>query len=175
MKITEFNPEVFFSREDITKVSNQDLEFLKKKASNNERRRVRLCTHKNLQDKVHEMLIIHGKDAYVRPHKHIDKSESLHVIEGKAYAIIFEESGKLSEIIPMGDCNSGLTFYYRIREPVYHSLIITSDFFVFHEAVEGPFDRSKTIFAPWSPGDDNHEKVKAFINSLKSCLEIKES
>ena len=143
MKVNEFNPEVFFTSEDITKVNHQDLEFLKDKASKNERRRVRLCAHKNMQDKVHEMLIVHSIDAYIRPHKHIGKAESLHVIEGRADAIMFDENGNISEIIHMGNCNSGLIFYYRIARPVYHTLIITTDFFVFHEAVEGPFDKQK--------------------------------
>ena len=167
MKVTEFNPEVFFTSEDITKITNQDLEFLKKKASSNERKRMRLCAHKNVQDKVHEMLIVHTKDAYVRPHKHIGRAESLHVIEGKAEAIIFDEKGIISEVIHMGDYNSGLTFYYRIANAVYHTLIITTDFFVFHEAVEGPFDNAKNIFAPWSPEEGDYRNIDKFKQSLK--------
>ena len=174
MKVKEVNPEVFITCEDITKVNAQDLEFLKRKASSNERRRVRLCAHKDIQDQVHEMLIVHSRDAYVRPHKHINKSESLHVIEGRAYAVIFDEAGGISEVIQMGESGSGLTFYYRIAESVYHMLLITSDFFVFHEAVQGPFDKSKNIFASWSPEEGNSDAVNVFKRNLEKKLDVKE-
>lgn len=170
MKIIEFNPEVLLTNDDVAKVTAKDLEFLKTKSLNNERKRIRLCVHRNLKDQVHEMIIVHGKDAYVRPHKHLGRSESLHVIEGEAYAFLFDEDGKVSDIIHMGDKNSGRTFYYRISKAVYHSLIAVSDFFIFHEAVEGPFDKSKTIFAPWSPEDSELDKIKEFTKTLSNKL-----
>ncbi len=174
MKVTTINSEVLFTNSDITEVSAEDLEFLKEKSINNERKRIRLCVHKDIDDKVHEMIIVHGKGAYVRPHKHLARSESLHVIEGEAYAIIFDDSGHISQVIHMGDKNSGSPFYYRISCAVYHSLVIVSDFFIFHEAVEGPFDKSKSAFAPFSPADGDKKNIEEFSKKLKRQLNSRE-
>lgn len=175
MKMNRFNPEVYFTNEDITKITLEDLEFLKKKSLDNQRKRVRLCAHRDIKDKVHEMIIVHGKDAYVRPHKHSGRSESLHVIDGEACAFIFDDNGRVSEIVHMADKNSGKVFYYRISNDVFHSLIIVTDFFIFHEAVEGPFDKTRTIFAPWSPEEGECKTIDIFTKKLKSHANIKKS
>jgi cupin fold WbuC family metalloprotein len=113
------------------------------------------------------MLIIHARDAYVRPHKHIGKSESFHVVEGEADIIIFNQQGDIKEVVSMGDYSSGKNFYYRITDALYHTVMITSEILVFHESTNGPFVRSDTIFAPWSPEEDNHAMAKEFMNKLE--------
>jgi len=166
MRFNKFNEEVFFADDKIVKVGHGDMEFLKQKAKNNERKRVRLCLHKGVEDKLHEMLIIHMKDTYVRPHRHLNKSESLYVIEGEAYAVMFDEAGKIIDIIRMGDYKSGHKFYYKISTPVYHTLLITTDFFVFHETTNGPFNKSETVFAAWAPEENDNENVAKFMGRL---------
>ena len=126
-----------------------------------------LCAHKDINALVHEMLIIHARDAYVRPHKHIGKSESFHVVEGEADIIIFNQQGDIKEVVSMGDYSSGKNFYYRITDALYHTVMITSEILVFHESTNGPFVRSDTIFAPWSPEEDNHAMAKEFMNKLE--------
>lgn len=172
MRFNKFNEEVYFSDDEIVKVTHQDIEFLKEKAEHNERKRVRLCSHKDVKDVLHEMLIIHMQDTYVRPHKHLNKSESLYVIEGEAYAVIFDEAGNIVEVIRMGDYRSGHRFYYRISEPTYHTLLITTEFFVFHETTSGPFNKSDTVFAPWAPEEGDCSNVTEFTRKIAGDLEI---
>ena len=93
MKATKFNEEVLFTADDVVKVDANDIEELKQKARLNPRRRIRICAHKNLEDNIHEMLIVHEKSCYVRPHKHINKTESFHIIDGSADIILFDEDG----------------------------------------------------------------------------------
>ena len=164
MQTKKFNEEVLYTNEEITNVSRQDIAALKKMAMANPRQRIRLCSHRSVEDAIHEMLIIHAKEAYVRPHKHLHKSESFHLIEGSVDVLLFDENGQLRQVIEMGDYASGKQFYFRINDPVYHTLIINSDFIVFHEATQGPFVRTDTIFAPWAPEND-HEGMK-FICTL---------
>lgn len=170
MQTREFNKEVFFSDEKVVKVDRQDIERLKAKAMANERKRVRLCAHPQLTDRLHEMLIIHTKDTYVRPHKHLHKSESFHVIEGRAAVIIFDDKGNIEELIAMGDYLSGRLFYYRISTACYHTLIITSDFLVFHETTNGPFQKSDTIFAPWAPEETDICGVREYREKLAQLV-----
>lgn len=173
MQTKQFNEEVYYVEDSIIKVSGSDIALLKKQALITQRKRIRLCTHKSIDDEIHEMLIVHVRDTYIRPHKHLSKPESFHVIEGRADVIIFDDNGNLIEVIQMGEYASGLPFYYRLPEPLFHTLLIQSDILVFHEITKGPFKRSDTIIAPWAPDDNNEPDYKAFLNTLKK--KIKES
>ncbi|MFH1318971.1 MAG: WbuC family cupin fold metalloprotein [Candidatus Omnitrophota bacterium] len=153
MRLREFNEEVFFTNDEFVKVSFKEIEELKKKAICNKRRRARLCSHNKIKDKVHEMLIVHAKDAYIRPHKHLGKSESVHVVEGEAEVVIYDDKGVIRETMEVGDYKSGRKFYYRISNTLYHNLVVKSDFFIFHEVTGGPFIREDTIYAPWASED----------------------
>ena len=78
------NPEVYYSDDAIVAVDDATIAELKRLAAQNPRLRSRLCTHPDPSDGLHEMLIVHHREAYVRPHKHLGKPESFHVIEGTA-------------------------------------------------------------------------------------------
>jgi cupin fold WbuC family metalloprotein len=166
MLLKEFNKEVLYIDQDITQVSKADIEILKQKALSNDHKRIRLCSHRNVNDSLHEMLIIHTKDTYVRPHKHLNKSESLHVIEGSVDIVILDEQGEVTEIIPMSKYPSGRAFYYRMGTALYHTLLIRSDFLVFHEITKGPFHKSDTVFAPWAPQESDPEACRKYIQNL---------
>lgn len=167
MKTTEHSPEVLIAAEPVVTVNRADVDRLCARALRNARRRMRLCTHPSNDSKVHEMLIVHTPETYVRPHKHLDKSESFHIIKGSADVIIFSDTGSIQQIISMGDYASGRIFYYRLSEPLFHSLVITSDVLIFHEATNGPFVRSETVFAPWAPDESDTLAVQKFIERLK--------
>tara|TARA_B100001769_G_C21870493_1_gene471082 strand:- start:381 stop:752 length:372 start_codon:yes stop_codon:yes gene_type:complete len=122
--------------------------------------------HKNEKDKLHEMIILLAKDTYIRPHKHINKVESLHVIEGSADVIFFDDKGNVKEKKSLGKKNKSMNIYYRLSNSIFHTFVIKSKFFIFHETTEGPFLKSKTIFADWSPLESEKLKAKKFINSL---------
>jgi len=57
MRIKQFNDEVLFVEDQIVKVGHRDIEILKERAQRNQRKRVRLCAHKDTNDRLHEMLI----------------------------------------------------------------------------------------------------------------------
>lgn len=158
--------EVLFVEEGFVTVGPQTIASLKKKALKNKRTRIRLCTHADNNHPVHEMLIVHAKGNYIPPHKHVNKSESFHVIEGSADLFFFDENGEIIKIISMGDTNSGKVFYYRVSQAIYHTLIVTSDIFVFHETTRGPFIPSETIFGSWAPHEDDEKAVKIYMDEL---------
>ncbi len=171
MRFREINEEVLYVEDSIIKVDSEDIEYLKKRANQNQRKRIRLCAHKDVDDKLHEMLIVHGKDAYIRPHKHLTKCESFHVIEGSADVIIFDDAGDVTEIIHMGNYYRGDRFYYRLSEPCYHTLLIRSEFLVFREAANGPFRREDTLVAPWAPDENDGAARDKFMNQLSRTAE----
>jgi cupin fold WbuC family metalloprotein len=117
------------------------------------------------------MLIVHTRETYVRPHKHPGKSESFHLIEGEVDIVFFDNEGKMTDVIAMGDYSSGKTFYYRIATPIYHTLLIRSDVIVFHEATNGPFRPQEMVFAPWEPDPTDSLAVSEFIRRLAEGAE----
>lgn len=171
MKIRVYNKEVLFADEPIVKVWHSDIEELKKQSSLNERKRIRLCVHREIDNRVHEMLIIHRKDNYIQPHKHLNKTESFHIIEGSADIIIYDEQGTITEIIPMGKYGTDRIFYYRLSEPLFHTLRVISDYLVFHETTNGPFKKSDTIWAPWAPNENDQAAVNEFMSNLIKSIE----
>ncbi len=170
MKLNKENDEVFRSGGPLTMVTDEDIRFLKERAAKNERRRVRLCAHPGDSDRLHEMLIVHMKDAYVPPHKHVNKSESFHMVEGRLTVFIFDDDGRVTETISMGEVGSGRVFFYRLSSSLYHSVLPESDFVVFHETTNGPFDRRDMIVAPWAPAEGDGEAEAHFRRSLSNIV-----
>lgn len=160
--------EVLFTTRDLTQVTSADIEELKQRAQRTRRGRIRLCAHRQTDAPVHEMLIIHAQDAYVPPHKHVGKEESLHLIEGVIRVVLFDgEAESVREVISMGEYASGKTFYYRLAGGVYHTLLIDSAFAVFHEATSGPFHKADMVVAPWAPQESDAAAVQQFQDRLR--------
>jgi len=161
--------EVLYAGEGIVTVDAATVAALVRDGLRNARHRIRLCTHTDARDAVHEMIIVHDRSCYVRPHKHLGKSESFHVIEGEVDVVIFDDVGRVSDVIPMGPYGSDKPFFYRIAEPLYHTLLIRSDVLVFHETTSGPFRREQTVLAPWSPVDSTAE-VQRYRKELVAAV-----
>ena len=119
------------------------------------RGRARLCAHAGPADPLHEMLICLAHSTYVRPHRHAGKSESFHVIEGELDVVVFEESGGIREVIPLGSYESGKVFFYRLAEPLFHTVLVNTPHALIHETTNGPFDLAGTEFAPWAPPESD--------------------
>tara|TARA_B100000795_G_C22748064_1_gene418145 strand:- start:631 stop:1149 length:519 start_codon:yes stop_codon:yes gene_type:complete len=170
MKTTIFNNEVLYAEDSIVQIDSLDIAELKLKAKKNPRKRIRVCAHKNIDENIHEMLIVHEKNCYVRPHKHTGKTESFHIIEGKADVILFHEDGSIDQVISMGEITTGLKFYYRLPPFRFHTLLIHSDVLVFHEITSGPFRIEDTIMAPWSPEETEEDKVSHYMDKLKDFI-----
>ena len=151
MRLKEISSEVFVADEPIVKVSCREIEFLKERVKAAPRGRVRLCAHTDNEDRLHEMIIVLSGQTYIRPHKHFQKSESFHIIEGAVDVVILDDAGKIREVIQMGALASGRQFYYRLSQPTYHTLLIRSELLVVHEITNGPFQQNDALFAPWAP------------------------
>ena len=171
MKFRKVSEEVFHNLTPSVTVSQEDVDFLKGAALETGRRRSRLCTHGEPEDPLHEMFIVHHRDAYVRPHKHLSKSESFQLIEGSADVVLFKEDGSIARVIPMGDYRSGKPFYYRIAPSCYHTLVIRSEVLVFHETTTGPFRREDAAFAPWAPDGSDAAQLESYLSRLSQSIQ----
>jgi cupin fold WbuC family metalloprotein len=173
-KIRKISEEVEFNAEERFFLDRTSIEKLKKNALQSKTKKYRTCIHFSESDKVHEMVIVHAHNTYVRPHKHLTRLESLQVIEGRAAVIIFNDEGEVSKIASLGDIQSGLPFFYCFRNPVFHALVVESEFLVFKETTSGPFSKADTIYPIWAPigpslnerGPDG-EAVKLYMEQMR--------
>lgn len=166
LKTREENREVLYADEPVPLVSRHDIAVLEARVEEATFKRTRLCMHRGPEDRLQEMFIVQSPRTYIRPHKHLDKAESLLVLDGAADAVFFDETGVITSVVALGDYRSGRPFFYRIGEAVYHSLLIRTEPFVFKEATHGPFDKTRTVFAPWAP----EERDKAAAGAYKIAL-----
>ena len=163
------NDEVIYTKASIINFSAQDLSELKQMAMLNPRKRIRICLHNRVTDKVHEMIIFHPKGTYVQPHKHVDKDESFHLICGEIDFITFNNHGNINNVFSMGDYASRKIFYYRIPADTFHTQIFKKDTF-FHEVTRGPFVRDETITASWAPDEKETDMVKKYITKINQII-----
>lgn len=166
------NPEVIYSDMEVVTASHADIRHLEQLSAANPRKRVRLCAHDGPDDALHEMLIIHERSAYVRPHKHPGKSESMHVISGRVDLVMMDDTGAISQVIEMGDYASGLPFYERVDRPIFHTLIIRSEILVFHEVTNGPFVPDATVFPAWAPDGSNAAVTERYLGDLEQRIKF---
>lgn len=128
--------------------------------------RSRVCVHADNNSPLHEMLITLNKNTYIPPHKHINKSESLHVIMGEAICLLFNEVGTVTASYRLGAFAEDKVFYVRVEDAVYHTIYPLTELFVFHEVTTGPYRQEDTIIAPWSPCKLDVELGKDFLRKL---------
>jgi cupin fold WbuC family metalloprotein len=162
------NPEVYYSDDAIVTADDATIAELKRIAAQNPRLRSRLCTHPDPSSGLHEMLIVHHREAYVRPHKHFGKPESLHLIEGTARVVIFGDAGQISDVLDMAPYGQGQLCYYRMPDEVFHTILVTSEWLVFHETTAGPFDPSRTAFPDWAPDGSDVTMAGRYMARLAS-------
>jgi len=170
MNWEEKSPEVFVAPGGIVQVKSNDLDRLKTNARESPKKRSRLCAHPGPEDRLHEMLIVLDRSTYVRPHRHRDKAESFHIIEGEVDVFLFSDQGEVTDVIRMGDYRSGKPFYYRMMDEVFHAPVISTEFALFHETTNGPFQKEDTEMAPWAPDENDTVASQAYLNELRTKL-----
>ena len=161
------NEEVYYIDDSQVALGYEYADALKKIAAANPSKKARLCIHQSPSADLHEMFIVHGRQAYVRPHRHLKRHEGLMVLEGQADLLTFSTSGGLVA------CHRLDRSHIHIAANLYHMLIIRSEFLVFYEATTGPFSRLDTEFAPWSPDGSNASQVSCFIANMEKQITIR--
>ncbi len=155
--------------EGISCVNKKNVSVIKDFSVKTKYRRSRICFHSDNNDTLHEMHICVKAGSYIRPAKHLKKIESLLVIDGLAKLFLFSDCGHVQEIIELGPYGSNRIHYYRLNEPIFHTLFVETNTFIFHEVAEGPFIPEETELAPWSPSGDSELENAHFNEFLKNA------
>lgn len=160
------SPEVWYGDQSRVAVTAADLADLKIAAAASPRRRARICAHPDPGDALHEMIIVMAGDAYIQPHRHRGRSETFHIIEGRLTIVLFDDTGRVTDRISLGEALSGRAFVHRLGPGVWHTVLPEGDWVVFHEITNGPFIASASDRAPWAPEEKDGEAARLYREGL---------
>ena len=130
------------------------------------KKNLRLNLHNKNNDSFHNMIIFQWKGTYIRPHKHLYKEETCHMIEGKQQIIILDDNG-----LNIDNCNLSVdeNIIYRINKNTYHTSYIISEYVIFHESKPGPYlGNEDSIYPLWSPSSNNKLEQKEYMYKIYS-------
>lgn len=124
---------------------------------------IRICLHPSKKSNHHDMVILQQKNNFYKPHKHLRKGETYHIIKGSMICILFNLYGKVSKV-----CKLKKNDIFRTPLNVYHTMSPISKYVIYHESKTGPFlKRGDSIFPNWMKSE---EKRKIFIEKIKNIV-----
>ena len=169
--VEKISDEVFVATPALVTFGVEHIAFLKGQALTTAHRRARICAHRSPEDSVHEMLIVIAASSYIRPHRHVGKSESFHIVEGIVDIVILDDLGDVTDVVELGDSSSGRAFYYRLEESKFHTLVIHMPMLVVHEVTNGPFIHEETILAPFAPAEEQTAEVAHYSAHVRTIAD----
>lgn len=159
-------PLISFNTEDIFELKESMLLTLKESARISSLKRARICLHRSEEEVVQEMILCVYRDSYVRPHRHNGKSESFHLIEGDLSVLLFDDQGNIFRRVELGASGGNKNLLYRLSVNAWHTILPRTDFVIFHEVTNGPFVRSETEYAKWSPHESEIDEVERYMKKI---------
>lgn len=128
---------------------------------------IRLCLHEGPDALLHDMIVAQYAGQYFRPHKHLEKGESYHMIEGEMGVVIFDDEGMVMDACRM---DTSTTMIYGVGTGMYHTNFPLTEVAVYHESRPGPFVPGDSVFAPWGPDGEDEEAAREFVTALEGML-----
>ena len=95
------------------------------------------------------------------------------IVESEGYGdiVLFNEEGGIVDVTHLGDRQLEDKFYHKLADPIFHTLVVRSEFLIFHEVTNGPFRSSNTVFPSWAPKEADDSEIKVFMSSLDKTIE----
>ena len=138
------------------------------RAAASPRRRAHLNIHADAAELVQRFFVAVDRDSYIRPHRHLAKSELAIVVRGAFDVITFDERGGMTGRESVGSGTPLLGF--EMPRATWHTLIAREDGSTFLEIKEGPYDpATASEFAPWSPPEGD-PAARDFLQRLRTSL-----
>jgi cupin fold WbuC family metalloprotein len=151
----------------IIEVDDATIDMLIEASGTEPKRRARLNLHNSDDDLLHEMIIAFRKDSLNMPHRHVGKSESMHVIRGNVDVVIFDDEGNETRRIRLADQTLKRIHpsVFRMAAPLWHTVIPIDAVVVVHEITNGPFIAGKNMeIPPWAPQES---ELAAWVEGLR--------
>ena len=156
----------FFCLKRPARVDARVIADLKTVAAESGGRNARICLHPGPDSPHHDMIVLEHKGKYYRPHKHADKGEAFHVMEGRLGIFAFDGAGRVvdAQALEPGDI-------YRVEVGMYHAVLPLTDQVLYHENKPGPFlGEGDSIYPEWAPDGADSAAVDTFVAGLYEIL-----
>ena len=158
----------FFCLQRPVRVDQTLLAEMKQVSAERGGRNVRICLHSAPEDDHHDMVVLEHRGKYYRPHKHAEKGECFHVMDGELGLLAFDEAGAIIDAVLLrkGDI-------YRIAVGMHHAVMPLSDPVIYHESKPGPFlGEGDSIYAEWAPAEDDADAIQAYTSMALAQLGV---
>lgn len=130
--------------------------------------------HQSYEDPCQRVLNAIGMDSYVRPHRHYlaPRAECMIAMRGKFALIIFDDDGKVREVVKFGtekyaeveNIGPGI----EVPPGTWHTLVALVPGSVLLEMKAGPFDPAgPREFAPWA-AEEGAAEARQYFEELRS-------
>lgn len=117
---------------------NELIDVMKK-----ENKTSRICLHRDINDPIHQSLIVTSNIFENKIHYHPNKPETIYPIEGEAVINLYDQEKRIiEEILIRKDTQLAAT----ISTNSLHNFKVKSNVFIFLEVSKGPFTRNSTIY-----------------------------
>ena len=147
--------------------TNDLLDELAAKAAASPRGRTHLNLHASANDPVQRFFVVVDRQSYVRPHRHLSKTELALVVRGQFDVITFDDGGRVSARYLVGE--GAQVFGFETPRATWHTLVARVDGSAFVEVKEGPYDpATASEFAPWAPAEGDATTVQ-FMQWLRTA------
>lgn len=143
------NNRVFYTNNQNTLVTNQQIYLLKFLAKIKKVSIFRLCLHKNDKELVHEMIMFHTSRQKVGPLRQNKKSISYNILDGSLKISKCNKLGKITKTFEISNKKNHENLihkFIRIDANEFRIVRSTSEYCIFIETIEGPFKDSDTIW-----------------------------
>ena len=107
----------------------------------------RVCLHSNYKDTLQDMVLIQHSKNFYPPHKHVNRYDTYHVLDGCLGVVIFDSKGKVTKTYKLKK-----NFFYKTPKNKYHLTLPMTTKVIYHEYRSGSFNRkTNCIFPSWTP------------------------
>lgn len=135
------------------------LDDLSDRAAKNPRRRLHYNFHHDSKDPAHRLLNAIAPDSYIPPHCHLDKDETLLLVQGRLGVLIFDTTGSISSLKVL---QTGGALGVDIPRGVFHSFVALDTIAIVLECKAGPYQPLRPEeLAPWAVDAADRENAAA--------------
>ena len=169
LKVKRVSEQWFSADESPVSIGRHEIEFLKAVMRRSQLGEMGLEINLGSTSPLREIIQLRLRQQYVRP-RMLPVDESIHVLEGAADVLFFDDNGTIMKSIPIGSYGSERKFYVRVPAQTHHFVLMHSDLLVTHEVKTAPSRSQEISFAAWSPDESNGESVGEFLENLSATI-----
>lgn len=153
----------FQFRGDVADVDRELIDELIAVSDRAGQKNARICLHSGPEATFHDMVTLEYATGYARPHRHVDKGETVHIIEGQTLFVVFDDQGKVTNHALLGD---RATLVFRVGVGQWHAVIPVTPYAIYHESKLGPFLANDSIYPAWAPDGSDPQAAAVYVRRL---------